>query len=400
MRLQKIIGTATLLGSIATVILAQPASAQTGSLRPGIDRPIRVGMFKGTGTSKYWHTNIHTAGAALASFLASPTTTGLGDSLIVPPAGFSFTQFGLAGATTGSPTAQQVTDFIDALDTLDVAYVGAFVDFGSVLSNTTQRQKLADFWTTKGFITSHASNDSYGTWAALDTIQATRFSNHPSSDRTATIRLDTAANTDPAWKYLNRSLADTNFLEEWFSYTTDGAVIRSKPFLKVTTQMDEATYNGGLGGARAMGTNHPHSWYRQLPTGGRYFYTGVGHRAQNFQGGTNPRFLRRQLYNAVLWVAKYDSLSGGTIAINPGKAFTGKASDYSKLSITGSSITVNVLQNTSHSVEILSVNGKRLALDNGDANRTAHTFTGLRSGVYALSVTTPAGRTSRLFTIQ
>jgi type 1 glutamine amidotransferase len=373
--------------------IAASAFAQS---KPGIDRPIRVGMLKGTGSGKYWHTNIHTAGAQLAAILASPTTTGLGADLIVPPAGFTFQQFGVTGTTTGAPTAQQITDFINALDTLDVAYIGAFVDLGSAISNATQRQKLADFWTTKGFITTHATNDSYGTWAPLDTIQAARFANHPSSDRTATIRLDTLAKSDSSWHFLNRSLADTNFLEEWFSYTTTGAVIRSKPYLKVLFQMDESSYNGGLGGATAMGTNHPHSWYRKLPSGGRYWYSGVGHRAQNFQGGTQPRFLRRQIYNAILWAAKYDSLS--SVSINPGKA-PGAASNYSKLSVASSALTVTVLQNANHSVELLSVSGKRVALEKGEANRTVHTFNGLRAGVYAVAVTTPAGRTSRLVTV-
>ncbi len=382
-------------GVIALLALAGSAMAQN---RPGIDRPIRVGMFKGTGSGKYWHTNIHTAGSSLAAILASPTTTGLGADLIVPPAGFTFTQYGLTGSTTGTPTSTQITDFVNALDTLDVVYIGAFVDFGSALSNANQRQKLADFWSTKGFITTHATNDSYGTWAPLDTIQCARFANHPSSDRTATIRLDTLAKADTNWQFLTRSLSDTTFLEEWFSYTTTGAVIRAKPYLKVLFQMDEASYSGGLGGATAMGTNHPHSWYRALPSGGRYFYSGVGHRAQNFQGGSNPRFLRRQLYNAILWVSKYDSLSGTTTAINPGKA-PGRASDYSKLSVSSQALTVTVASNVSHSVELMSVDGKRVALQKGDAANQIHNFPGLRSGVYAVAVTTPTGRTSQLVTI-
>src|SRR5690606_24544952 len=66
--------------------------------RPGIDRPIRVGQFRGTGTGgSYWHDNIHQSSVLLNTILTNPSTSNLGDSLIVPTHNppFIYTSFGV-----------------------------------------------------------------------------------------------------------------------------------------------------------------------------------------------------------------------------------------------------------------------------------------------------------------
>jgi hypothetical protein len=394
MSIKKILGITAMLALTSTVF------AQV----PGKDRPIRVGQYKGTGQGRYWHTNIHTSGLQLAAILASPKTTGLGDTtgLIVPTAGFTFTEFGLPTGT-GTPTAAQRDAFVAALDTLDVVIISCFVDIGNSISAGAPRTALMNHIQNKGYIAAHATTDSYGTWAGLDSIHAARFQNHPSSDRNGRLRLDSLDLSynegDSAWKFLNRSLADTTFLEEWFSFTTNGNVIRAYPGVKVTVNIDESSYNGGLGGARAMGTDHPMSWYRKLPTGGRFFYTAVGHRANIWQGGAQPRFLRRQLYNAILWTAKYDSVAS-VVSVQAPRGSSMKSSDFSRLSVSPSALTVTLIPGGSHSVELMTVDGKRVALQQGEGSEKAYNFTGLRAGVYAVSVATTQGRSSRLVTIQ
>lgn len=390
----------------ALALLAMTASVYAEGI-PGKTRPIRVGIFKGTGTGRYWHTHIHTAGSALAAILAKPDSSSIniGDSLIIPDAGFTFTQYGLTGTATGTPSAAQTNAFIAALDTLDVAIISAMVDMGNVISSTTNRNAMLNFIQNKGYIAIHASTDSYGTWPALDSVHAARFQNHPSSDRNGKLRLDTIGGGGPAkpeWAFLNRGLADTTFVEEWFSFTQNANVIRSFPNLQTTVNIDEASYANGLGGARQMGADHPMSWYRKIPNGnggnGRFFYTAVGHRAQNFQGGNNPRFLRRQLYNAILWVAGYDT-AGTVISIKSGKT-PGSVANYSTITVSPSSLTVTMIPEGSHTVELLTVNGQRVAIQQGNGRDKSYSFPGLRPGVYALAVSTTQGRASRLVTIQ
>lgn len=384
----------------ASVLITATVFAQD---KPGIDRPIRVGSFMGTGTGKYWHANIQQGQTALATMFTSPSTTGLGTDLVVPPKGFTYAKFGVT-CENCSPTAAQTTAFIAALDTLDVVYIGCFVDLGSIVSNATQRDRLKKFITTKGYLGVHATTDSYGTWADLDLINATRFENHPNADRVASIRRDSVAQTNPDWVYLNKGLfangTDTSFTEEWFSYTTSGTAIRSGNSMgtqMVTTKMDEASYAGGMGGAKQMG-DHPMSWARRFTEGGRMFYTGVGHRLQNYQGGANPRFLRRQIYNGVLWVAKYDSLST-TVGIRKTQA-PGRFADYSRLTVLPSSVKVNVFQRGEHEVVLSGLDGRNFGTRKGnEANGAEYTFGNLKSGVYALNIYTTKGRVNQLVTV-
>lgn len=406
----KLFKTFTTIALLAVTVTVSSVSAQG---KPGIDRPIRIGMFKGTGPGNaYWHSNIHTAVAALTSMLANPAEAGLGDSLVIPPKGFTFMNSGVGPVSSTNPaecsgsgcgpTATQITDFIAAMDTLDVLFISCFVDWGNRVTNATQREAFANFWTNKAYVAVHATTDSYGRWAPQDSIHGARFRGHPSSDRNGRLVRDSVFESEAAFKYLNRGLfvngLDTTFLEEWFFFTTPAATIRSVAFLKPTVKLDESSLAGGLGGQAAMG-DHPMSWYRQLPTGGRFFYTAVGHRPNNWQGGTQPRFLRRQIYNAFLWTVKYDSLSSTSINYKTGKA-PGDAFNYAKLSVKPSELTVTVMQAGDHAVELVGMDGKRLGSRRGEGVYKAYSFNNLRPGVYAVVVYTPQGRSDRLVTIQ
>ena len=386
----------------ALAFLALGSSVYAQSV-PGKTRPIRVGILKGTGTGRYWHTNMHTAGSSLASILSNPDGANLGANLVKPDSGFVFTQYGLTGTVSGTPSSAQTDAFIAALDTLDVVILSCIVDMANgIFTAGARRTAMANHWNTKGYVAIHASTDSYGTWPALDSVHAARFQNHPSGDRNGTLRLDTIGGGGPAkpeWAFLNRGLADTTFVEEWFSFTQNANVIRAYPNLQTTVNINEASYVGGLEGARQMGADHPMSWYRKIGTTGRFFYTAVGHRAQNYQGGNNPRFLRRQLYNAILWTAGYDTVAAPGVSIKPGKAF-GPASDYSRLSVSPSALTVTMIPEGNHTVELLTVNGQRVAFRQGSGSEKSYNFTGLRPGIYALAVGTTQGHSNRLVTIQ
>lgn len=390
------------LGLAALLAMAGTAYAQGV---PGKDRPIRVGQYKGTGQNRYWHTNIHTSGNVLNTILTKPDSAALvlGADPIFPEKGFTFQTFGLASGQ-GTPNTAQRDAFISALDTLDVVIISCFVDIGNSISAGAPRTALMNHIQKKGYVAVHATTDSYGTWPGLDSIHAARFQNHPNSDRNGRLRLDSLDGSyndpDSTWRFLNRSLGDTTFTEEWFSFTTNGNVIRSYPGVKVTVNIDETSYQGGLGGARAMGADHPMSWYRYLPEGGRFFYTAVGHRANIWQFGNQPRFLKRQLYNAILWAAGYDTvLKSGGVPVQPGAKSTLGASEMSRLSVSQGSLTVTLLQPGTHTVELLGMDGRSVATRAGEGNGREYSFTGLRPGVYAVAVKAGGARSSRLVTV-
>jgi type 1 glutamine amidotransferase len=397
-----------------TVALLGFAATTWSQVRPGKDRPIRVAMFRGTGTgSAYWHTNIHTSHTVMASLLANPRNASLGDSLIVPDSGFTFRTMatmvpapptvgtgpdGTCANTGCGPDAATIASFISYLqDSADVLILSCGVNFGTRV-NTTQRQVIADFWTNKAYIGIHAISDSRnGGWATIDTIHGTQFNNHP-SEQVARLRIDSVFQTDSNWRYLNKGMfsngVDSTFIEEWFFYTNSGAQIRARAYLKPTVKLVETGMN--ISNPVSPMGDHPLSWFRQLPTGGRVFYTGLGHRANVWQ---QTRAFRRQVYNAILWTAKYDSL-GTSSSIHPGHKAPGAMKDYSRLSVAPGALTVTMIPGGNHSVELLSMDGKRVGLQSGEGSSKAYNFTGLRSGVYAVAVTTSAGRASRLVTIQ
>jgi len=395
MKVNKIFFAAALLGLTA---------AAWSQNRPGVDRPIRVAMFKGTGTgSNYWHTNIHTSHTVMATMLGNPSAANLGDSLVVPDSGFVFRTMRTSGTTECAangcgPDATAIADFAAYVrDSADVMILSCVVNFGSRVTNADQRNIIANHWTTKGYVGIHAITDSKSTWSPLDTIHGTLFNNHP-NEQTARLRLDSVFATDTNWQFLNKGIfsngIDTTFIEEWFFYTNSAAQIRSRAFLKPTTKLIEA----GMANitSLAMG-DHPHSWFRQLPTGGRTFYTGLGHRANVWQG---TRAFRRQIYNAILWTAKYDSLKATSTSIAPSHKALGNANQYSRFAVAPGALTVTAIPAGSHTVELTGVDGRRVALQTGSGADKAYSFTGLRSGVYAVTVTTTAGRSNRLVSIQ
>jgi trehalose utilization protein len=336
--------------------------------------------------------------------LANPDTAGLGPDLIVPPKGFSFTKFGVT-CENCAPTAAQTEAFIRALDTLDVAYIGCFSNLGGIITGT-QRDKLLSFMSTKAYIGVNRVADTQGAWPALDSIQGVRMENHPSADRNATLRRDSVAQNDPDWKYLNQSLfqngLDTAFIEMWFSWTRSGELIRAGNSLGsmiITVKILEETYQGGMGGAKAMG-DHPMSWGRRMAGGGRVFYTAVGHRVNNYLGGPkNPRFLRRQLYNAILWTAKYDSLAQPSGVFSRRRA-EGDASSSYRLEALPSMLKLTWLTGGPHTLELRGIDGRRVVRREGSGPIGAgYVFENLRPGVYALAVASGHGHTTRLVAV-
>jgi hypothetical protein len=363
--------------------------------------PIRVGVFKGIGSGcSCWRTSIHTAGNVISDILANPLTSNLGPDLVLPLDTFLVGQYGTPSSATGPPTPDQKRTFIEALDSLDVVVFPNTAHYAGLFTDSTERAKIEAFAKIRGVVSIHMSIYRLGSpiWEQWDSLHGAIFQNYPSSDRTASIYLDTISQSEPSWKFLNRGLTDTAFLESWISFTTNGEAIRNVPKLKVTLRVDESSYAGGLGGARAMGTDHPLSWYRSFSEGGRFFYTAIGGRGNLYQGAAPSRFLRRQLYNAILWAAGVDST--GTVSIaDRNRARHPRFGDHARMSFNANALTVSLLRDGPNKVEVLGVDGRRMAFRRGEG-RTEHRFDALRSGAYIVVVTTGKQRVTRMAVVE
>jgi type 1 glutamine amidotransferase len=75
--------------------------------------------------------------------------------------------------------------------------------------------------------------------------------------------------------------------DEWYNFKN------ISPDIKVLAWLDETSYTGG-----ANGEKHPFIWCHEFE-GGRAFYTGVGHRDDNY----DEPLVQQHLLGAVLWTA-------------------------------------------------------------------------------------------------
>src|SRR5690606_12319082 len=115
----------------------------------------------------------------------------------------------------GTPTPAQFAVFFSALDSLDVLWLPNFAVIGSSVTDSIQRRRLESFIRTKGFVSSHNTLYSEGIWPAWDSIHGARLENWISTERLATLHLDTVSKGDPDLRFLNRGQPDTaRFLEE------------------------------------------------------------------------------------------------------------------------------------------------------------------------------------------
>jgi type 1 glutamine amidotransferase len=358
--------------------------------------PIRVGIFSGVG-QYLTHFATTSALSVLANILANPATGGLGDHPVIPPQGFVTAQFGGPQSNSLPPTPEQGTALVNALDTLDVVVFFNFEANGALSGNTfsaSQKEKLETFFRAKGMVSIHAALEGSAMhWPQWNSLHGGLYKS-AITDRWGIVRLDTAGKGEPSWRELNRGLRDTvRLFEEWYFFKEPGDSLRKVSGLRVSAHLDEASLEGGLGGQVAMG-DHPLSWYRSFPEGGRLFYTSLGHRPSNHTGtgtGATPEgtaFLRRQVYNAIVWAAKRDSL-GNPVAVVPSAREFG--TETFTLRAREAKVIVDVHSAGVYSVEVRTLDGKRIAIRRGTGSERV-VFSELAQGtVYVLKVTTAQG---------
>jgi hypothetical protein len=358
--------------------------------------PIRVGVFRGHSPGIEGGWPFQTASNAISAVLENPGSQNLGPGLVVPSEGFRYDQFGVSG----TPSTQQKETFLSALDSLDAVIFLSNDVISGIFTDSASRGRIIEFAKRKGLVSVYFSSESIS-WPAWDSLHGGRFVTLTPNARMATLHLDTAARREAIWRFLNKGLPDTaRFQEYWSSFRPKGDTIRNWPGLRPTVRLDEASVEGGLASHAVMG-DHPISWYRVHEAGGRFFYTGLGYRTQNYTGtDAGAFFVRRQIYNAILWAAGVDS-TGAVSVRNPqvtreGRGFT----DAARLSLSGGTLTVSLLRDGAHTVEILGLDGRRVASRRG-AGRGGYAFENLRPGaVYAVTVTAGGQRFTRMAVIK
>lgn len=133
-----------------------------------------------------------------------------------------------------------------------------------------------------GFIGIHAATDTEYDWPWYNRLVGAQFLSHP-QQQDAIIRVTDrnhpgTADLPDAWK---RN-------DEWYNFKSISTDIR------VLAWLDETSYTGG-----ANGDKHPFIWCQEFE-GGRAFYTGVGHRDDNF----DEPLVRKHLLGAIMWAGR------------------------------------------------------------------------------------------------
>ncbi|GJF33629.1 glycosyl hydrolase [Kitasatospora sp. NE20-6] len=138
---------------------------------------------------------------------------------------------------------------------------------GDVLNGTQQTAFESYIASGGGYVGVHAAADTEYDWPFYGGLVGAYFSSHPSIQQ-ATVRTEDQGN--PATADLGATWTRT---DEWYNYR-----VNPRSSTHVLASVDESSYSGG-----SMG-DHPISWCQDY-SGGRAFYTGLGHTKESYGEG-------------------------------------------------------------------------------------------------------------------
>jgi cytochrome c len=153
---------------------------------------------------------------------------------------------------------------------------------GDVLDDTQQAAFERYIHAGGGFVGIHAATDTEYDWPWYNKLVGAQFRSHP-QQQDAIIRVTdrnnpATADLPEAWK---RN-------DEWYNFKSISKDIH------VLAYLDEKSYWGGANGAK-----HPFIWCQEFE-GGRAFYTGVGHRDDNY----DEPLVQQHLVGAIRWAGR------------------------------------------------------------------------------------------------
>ena len=119
------------------------------------------------------------------------------------------------------------------------------------------------------FMGIHAATDTEYGWSWYGELVGAYFESHPEQQEAellvTNLEHPATAHMSPSWKHY----------DEWYNFKN------INPNIQVLMMLNEKSYEGGKNGA-----NHPIAWFHE-ESGGRTFYTGLGHDETTFK---NPVF--------------------------------------------------------------------------------------------------------------
>jgi type 1 glutamine amidotransferase len=153
---------------------------------------------------------------------------------------------------------------------------------GNILNEDQKQAFIGYIHSGGGFVGVHAATDTEYEWPWYNKLVGAYFLSHPEQQE-ASINVTDKGN--PATAMLPDRWVRT---DEWYNFKD------ISPDIKVLAWLDESSYKGG-----ANGEKHPFIWYHEFE-GGRAFYTGVGHRDDNY---LEP-LVQQHLLGAIKWAGK------------------------------------------------------------------------------------------------
>jgi type 1 glutamine amidotransferase len=154
---------------------------------------------------------------------------------------------------------------------------------GDVLDNGQQEAFIKYIQSGGGFVGVHAATDTEYDWPWYNKLIGAYFLSHPAQQQEAII--DVVDKSNPATAMLPDQWKRT---DEWYNFKD------ISPDIHVLAYLDETSYTGGKNSPK-----HPFVWYHEFD-GGRAFYTGVGHREDNY----DEPLVQQHLLGAIMWAGK------------------------------------------------------------------------------------------------
>jgi type 1 glutamine amidotransferase len=153
---------------------------------------------------------------------------------------------------------------------------------GDVLDSLQQEAFKQYIHSGGGFLGIHAATDTEYDWPWYNLLVGAYFLSHPQQQE-AVIRVVEKGN--PATSMLPDNWKRK---DEWYNFRN------INPDIRVLAYLDETSYKGG-----ENGKEHPFIWCHEFE-GGRAFYTGCGHRDDNY----DEPLMQQHLLGAIKWAGK------------------------------------------------------------------------------------------------
>ena len=167
---------------------------------------------------------------------------------------------------------------------------------GDVLNATQQAAFERFIGAGNGYVGIHAAADTEYNWPWYGGLVGAYFASHPAIQQATVVVAD---RVHRATAGLPERWVRT---DEWYNYR-----LNPRGNVHVLATLDEKTYAGG-----AMGFDHPIAWVQNY-SGGRSFYTGIGHTAATYSEAN----ARRHLLGGIEWAAGVvPGNAGATVADN------------------------------------------------------------------------------------